>query len=178
MMRRKNSPGCKCCGCVADSEHVCICTCPHAFWRTATTADTLGTHVLTYSGTASQWQAFPVVSTTTYSRFLGTCTPDGSSWQIAYRLLFDCPGANPSFPAGRWRLSIEAKIAVCSGVAYPAKFSGTEVFWSAVDDADWTCDPDAVLSFDIPANLTSSFSPGVTYPTPGGGGTLTVTFGP
>jgi len=58
-----------------------------------------------------------------------------------------------------------------------ASDTGIAIF-SARVTAPWTCDPDAILEFDMPADLTDPvFNPGKTYPNPGGAGILTVTFG-
>jgi len=64
---------------------------------------------------------------------------------------------------------------VCSG--FPNRGTGIAAFWAATDYVDFTCDPDEILTFDIPDVFTSQAYPGLSYPNPGGGGTMTVAFG-
>lgn len=170
------SPCGQCC-CSSDENRICICSCSMPFPRTATTGDDLGTHTLTIptlGGTV--WTAVhQVKNVTVCDQFLG-CPCNTGIWEIWYRLFFDCSGT-VGFPAGRWRFSVEAKIAVCFGFPNRGTNAGLTAFWAATDDADFTCNANEILTFNIPDALTNSFNPGLSYPNPGGGGLMTVVFG-
>lgn len=180
MSWKHGNPGCPCCDCIATTELTCVCNCwpTPRFPRTATFADSQGPHTLTTlmdSGAVVWSGGHNWVRPDVYRLVLGFCDLTPLPWVVSYSLEAICPG-NALFPDGAWRLNVSAPIRVCSGVKRKALSSDTgTLVYAARMVADWTCDPDAILSFTHPTDLIRIA--GDTYPNPFAGEVVDVTFG-
>lgn len=164
--KRKNSPGCKCCGPPG------ACGCPDPTFSNPwylTTGE--GTFTLTFDPSTGFWFSVPIVTITVAAFWSGSgFTWDGSSHDVTIRYRLGCGSA--TFPT-IWNLAI--------------LYNGTTVggptnVWSVADDplhpgtarnfgvfgGAWSCS-NTVISMTATANLCSPSC----GPVPGGGGSFT-----
>lgn len=178
----KRSPGCKCCGCVADANHVCRCNCPVPFPKEFHTDAGLGPAILTWSPTAAQWlgKAFAPGTQTYYEPTIGAgCTPYSVfDMEVRYALVA-CSGPSGSL---KWRFILSFPVNNCNDLANscfrttygdPAWFQ--TVYTSLIVEISFTCDF-SMLTFNLPGTMFDTG--GIACPgglaVPGGGGTITV----
>lgn len=182
MMRRKNSPGCKCCGCVADANHVCRCGCIAPFPKEFFTDVGLGPVTLTWDPATSLWKATSLVpGTQSYtSPTIGvSCTPYSIfTMEVRYSLA-SCVGAAGSL---KWRFSLQFPVNICNDIerrcqktTYGDPTWFQTVYTSVNADIPFTCDY-SLLTFSLPSVINNGG--GLNCPeglaVPGGGGVVTV----
>lgn len=184
---KKNNPGCKCCECVADASHICMCGCLTPFPKTFYTGDGLGTHALTlttFGGTAAQWTGTavaPGIHTWRSAPGTGVCSTETVlDLTVVYTLIHNCPG--PSFPSGRWLLSVNYPVQLCYG-CFPdcpavqrygdPAHGGASMGSPPQDSITGACDFN-LLAFNIPTAATFGGIPLAGTPTLGGGGLMAV----
>jgi hypothetical protein len=183
MAFKKNNPGCPCCTCVADINHVCVCSCPTPYPKTATIGDSLGTHTLTYSVTAvapytsgPAWLTpdipFTPASMVAGNPVTGLCSPSGATMNCRYTLTFSCATL-------KWTLKFFFTVALCKdtagGTSYPhygdPSATGTSLIsTSGVIDID--CSNTTMFNFAMP----TTFGTPNPLAVPGGGGAQSVVF--
>jgi hypothetical protein len=176
-MRRKNSPGCKCCGCVADALNVCICTCAIKVPRTLYLGDNNGTHALVWNNTSQRWESSLVQpGTDVYSKnpFTLACTNSTTNLNYGYALSFLCPPGTVGHPTGFWNLAISYNTVACPHGGTTIRYTNTinpftfpVALFDIVDD--FTCDVASGLAFNLP-----TVSPAGGLAVPGGGGSFLV----
>lgn len=174
-------PGCKCCTCTADATHVCVCSCLTPYHRTATIADNLGVHTMTFQPTASpvRWQTTGLLMPATISTLQGfptfpqECLPASGTQQTPYNyvLTFSCNTL-------KWTLALTSTVISCKNTAsdpltlHYAAIGEPSGFSPTVNNAiNIDCTNTTMLNFVLP-----TVYPGDTLPIPGGGGPLSVVF--
>ena len=165
----KRSPGCKCCGCVADANHVCLCNCRNPIPKTFHMSDGLGAHTLLggAGGSGGRWLA----STTMVGVTLYFCTDTNctitttGNLTVNYQLDLICSNST-------WKLTLTWAACQCnpagagSGLSrYSTVFQG--VLFPRSSTIPFDCNDFSMLTFNI---TPTEFG----MDTPGGGGTLTV----
>lgn len=180
-MKRKNSPGCKCCKCVATPGYICVCSCQIPFRSSASVGDSNGTHTLGYSLTAPiGWKTSYKTKFEIYSSqyVAGICDSDGSSRgsckslglvesTIGISLIFDCANWTLNFS---WQITGCYNPSTCLFVRRPCGdiFAAPYAVLSATTPVD--CSNTSILKFSFPTSHPDG------YPAPFGGGIITVVF--
>jgi hypothetical protein len=174
---KKNNPGCKCCTCSADGNHVCICNCLLPVPKQLFYGDDNGTHTLSWNASSFIWtgtatQAGVDVYNATF------CTHSTIALNYFLTLAYHCvPGTGlPSagaWPTGHWRFNIAFfSVFNCTPPTYQYtnNQSGVTTQVNAGQLIEgFHCDVADGLSFTLP---TVDSTTGLAIP--GGGGLITV----
>jgi hypothetical protein len=179
----KFSPGCRCCTCVADADHVCLCNCLDPFPKVFHTEDSNGPITLTWDGVNS-WRFAYIAHGQTFACQSGSapCQFFTGDVYVKYRLQLLCSPFTPG-----WRFEVDYQMTVCSpALGGPGPFG----WFYAGHTATVTCDnppgdgvgPSDTIAFTcshdlLEFNLPTTFSPTglATAPVLGGGGYFAVT---
>lgn len=177
MGNRFSPGGCKCCGCVADTNHVCICTCPEKVPKTLYLGDANGTHALTWNDSTQRWEsalAQPDADVYTKDPITAVCTNSTTNLNYGYALSFLCPPGTVGHPTGFWQLAVSYNGVACPHGGETIRYTNAVnaltfpiTLFDTVDD--FTCDVASGLAFSLPATHPTNG-----LDTPGGGGSFLV----